>query len=370
MKFNPETARMEMASFWDVLFSTTAISKYIHTTTSGFVLAAVFVVGISCWFILKKRHLLMAKRSIIIASVFGIVASFVLIVSGDSSAREMAKIQPMKFAAMEALYQGQTNAPLIGIGVMGKTNDDPLTKETEENFLMKIEVPNMLSYMAFLKANAFVPGVMDLVLGNENHGILSVKEKIKRGYVAQQSLKLYKESKKNNPELHAELVNTFNNQVWLDTYFKYFGYGSYYDDDPNVLEANAFKMVPPVSMSFYAFRIMVGLGMHFLALFIVLLVLVAKKKIERYRFILWTAVWTIPLVYIASEAGWIVAEAGRQPWVIQDLMTTMTAVSNIDSTSVIVTFWLFAVLFTGLFIAEIGIMFKQIKVGPKDGGHK
>lgn len=369
MKFNPETARNEMVSFWDVLFSSTAVNKFLHTTTSGFVLASVFVIGISCWFIIKNRHLLMAKRSIIVASTFGIVASVVLIATGDSSAREIATIQPMKFAAMESMYEGKTNAPLVAIGLLGKTNDDPLTDDTKPNYLVKIEIPNMLSYMTFLKADAFVPGIHDLVHGNEARGIISVKEKIERGYEAQQTLRAYKDAKKNDAVLYEQLKAKFEDQVWLDNYFKYFGYGIYYDKDPAKLESNIYKTVPPVSLTFYAFRIMVGLGMHFLLLFIVLLWLIKKGNLEKTKFVLWTAVWTIPLAYVASEAGWIVAEVGRQPWVIQNLMTTMSAVSNIDSTSVIVTFFLFVTLFAGLVFAEFRIMLKQIKVGPNDGGH-
>jgi len=369
MKFNPETARNEMVNFWEVLLSNSAVNKFLHTATSGYVLAAVFVVGISCWFLLKKRHILFAKRSIIVAAIFGIITSVMLIGTGDGSARDVANTQPMKFAAMESLYEGQTQAPLIAIGLFGSSHDDPMHRGSEQDFLMKIEIPNMLSYMAFLKVDAFVPGIKDLVLGNEAQGIMSYKEKIRRGYEAQQTLKAFKTAKKEDPAEYERLLAKFNDQEWVDSYFKYFGYGNYYDPDPEQLELNAFKIVPPISLSFYAFHIMVGLGMHFLLLFIVILWLTLRNKIENKRFILYTALWTIPLAYIASQAGWIVAEVGRQPWVIQDLMPTMTAVSKIDSSAVMITFWLFAVTFVALAIAEVRIMVKQITKGPKEGGN-
>ena len=124
------------------------------------------------------------------------------------------------------------------------------------------------------------------------------------------------------------------------------------------------ELIPNIPLTFYSFRIMVGLGFHFLALFLVVLILTNKDKIEKKRFILYTALWTIPLAYVASELGWIVAEVGRQPWVIQDILPTIAAVSQIKSTSVQITFWLFFVLFTGLLIAEIKIMVSQIKKGP------
>jgi cytochrome d ubiquinol oxidase subunit I len=368
MRFNPDTARNEMVSFWEVLLSDSAVSKFLHTTTSGFVLAAVFVVGISSWFLLKERHVLFAKRSIIVASTFGIIASVLLIASGDGSARDVAKTQPMKFAAMEALYVGQAQAPLVAIGLFGSSPDDPLTPESEEDFLFKIEIPNMLSYLAFFEANAFVPGIRDLVLGNDEQAILSYKEKIRRGYEAQQTLKALKEAQKNDPVLYQTLKAKFEDEEWLNTTFQYFGYGSYYNEDPVKLEANAFQLVPPISLSFYAFHIMVGLGMHFLALFVVLLWLALKNRLHQYRFVLWTALFTIPLVYIASQSGWIVAEVGRQPWVIQDLMTTKMAVSQIDVSSVKITFFLFALTFIALAVAEVRIMVKQINKGPKEGG--
>jgi len=109
---------------------------------------------------------------------------------------------------------------------------------------------------------------------------------------------------------------------------------------------------------------MVGLGFHFIALLLVVLILTQKDKIARKRFILYTALWTIPLAYIASELGWVVAEVGRQPWVIQDILPTIAAVSQIKPASVQITFWLFFILFTGLLIAEIKIMISQIKKGP------
>lgn len=129
-------------------------------------------------------------------------------------------------------------------------------------------------------------------------------------------------------------------------------------------------MVPPISITFYAFRIMVVLGLYFLGLFGLLLWLVKNDKLQSKKWLLRITVWTIPLAYIASQTGWIVAEMGRQPWVIQDLMPTMTAVSHIDSSSVMITFWLFAITFTALLLAEVRIMIKEIKVGPKEGGHK
>jgi cytochrome d ubiquinol oxidase subunit I len=110
---------------------------------------------------------------------------------------------------------------------------------------------------------------------------------------------------------------------------------------------------------------MVGLGFMFVLLFILSLLFLLKGKLTEKRWFLRLAIIAVPLAYLASQAGWIVAEVGRQPWVVQDLMPTMAGVTRISAGSVQTTFWLFAVLFTILLIAELKIMFRQIKMGPK-----
>jgi cytochrome d ubiquinol oxidase subunit I len=360
MRFNPDTARNEMMDFWAVLFSSTAINKFLHTVTSGYVLAAVFVIGISAWFMLHKRDLLFAKRSMLVASVFGLFTGTFLIFTGDESAREIARVQPMKFAAMEGLYDGRRNAPLVALGLFAIPQDPQEHKEQE--FLIKIEIPNMLSYMAFLDPHAFVPGIKDLIKGNDDQGILSYDEKIIRGKVAIRTLKDYKLAVENkDTDKAAALRAKFDDQDFIDNYFRYFGFG-YYE--------NASDIVPSVPVSFYSFHVMVILGAHFMILFLVVFILLFKDILHKKRWILYVALFTIPLAYIASMAGWMLAEFGRQPWVIQDLMPTIAAVSKIDSSAVKITFWLFAVLFTALLIAEVRIMTAQIKKGPKnEGGH-
>jgi len=350
MKFNPDTARNEMVNFWDVLFSPVAINKFFHTVLSGYVLASVFVIGVSAWFLLKNRELLFSKRSIKVAAIFGLAASVLIIATGDGSARLMAKYQPMKFAAMENLYVGQQNAPLAVIGLLqkNKTEADP----AKQDFAFKIEIPNMLSYMAFLDPNAYVPGIHDLVKGNPEKNIISYTERCEKGKLAINSLANYRNAKKaGNDSLATASLTSFTDN------YPHFGYGYYANRDLN-------ELIPNVPGTFYAFRVMVGLGFHFVALFIVVLILTLKDKIGKKRFILYTALWTIPLAYIASMLGWIVAELGRQPWVIQDILPTIAAVSQVSASSVQVTFVLFAIIFTGLLIAEIKIMTTQIKKGP------
>lgn len=363
MQFNPDTARNEMVNFWEVLFNPMAISKFVHTVSSAYVLSAIFVVGISSWFLLKNRNKLFAKRSIIVASVFGLVMTLFTLFTGDESAREIAQKQPMKFASMEGMYIGSTNAPLVAIGFLQDAGEEHTP--SMKDFAFSIEIPNMLSYLAYLKPGIFIPGIRDLVHGNEEHGVMSYFEKIKRGKIAIQTLKDYKQAlSENNTEKASELRAKFSDKAFLDNYFRYFGYGYYFDEDQEKLEQNAHMLIPHVPLSFYSFHIMVFLGVHFLALLLVFLIMGIRDRLEGRKWILYTAIFSIPLSYIASQAGWILAEMGRQPWVIQDVMPTIAAVSKISSASVQLTFWLFALTFSALLVAEIKIMLSQIKKGP------
>lgn len=352
MHFNPDTARNEMVDFWQVLFSPTAINKFLHVISSAYTYSALFVIGISAWYLLKKRDVAFFKRSMVVAATFGLVTSLFMVITGDESARQVYRVQPMKFAAMEGLYYGKTSAPLVAIGFIEKTPtpENPKAKE----WVAKIEIPNMLSYLAALNPHAFVPGVHDLVHGNKEQGIVSYYDRIARGKTAIQALADYKAAQKaKDSEKATTSLTVFKNN------YRDFGYGYY--DDPH-------DLIPNVPLTFYSFHTMVGLGFLFVLIFILTLYYVVKNNISTKKWLLYIALWSIPLGFLAQEAGWMVAEFGRQPWVVQDLMPTLTAVSNIDHTSVMITVLLFTITFTVLLIAEIKIMLKQIK-GFKDGGH-
>jgi cytochrome d ubiquinol oxidase subunit I len=356
MIFNPETARNEMVSFWTVLFNPVAVDKFLHTISSGFLLGSMFVLGISSWFLIRKREELMAKRSILIAGIFGLLSSLMVAYTGDASARTISKVQPVKFASMEALFEGKSNAGLVAIGIL-KDTDKKIGDLAVREFAFKIEIPGLLSVFSGGNKNAYVQGINDQVFGNVQRGIMSVPEKMQNGKLAKDILTAYKRARLINDKEQIESIKgVFRDKEFNNKYFRYFGYSSI--DRPE-------DVIPNVPVSFYSFRLMVILGFLFILIFAIALYFLFKGSLSDNRWFLWITLLSIPLPYIASELGWILSEMGRQPWIIQDLMPVSKGVSQISSGTVITTFILFAVLFTVLLISEISIMVKQIKTGPR-----
>lgn len=353
MEFNPDTVRNEMVDFMAVATSPVAVNKFFHTVLSGWVLGAIFVVGISCWFLLRGREHKFAMASIKVGAIFGLAASLLSVWTGDGSGYHVAQTQPMKLAALEGHYEGKESAGLVAIGMLNPEKES--YNDGKEPFLFRIEIPYMLSFLAERDANAYVPGIRDLIEGgymkNDGTTALSADEKIERGRMAVTALGEYRKAKKaGDEEAAAEYRKT------LDENMEYFGYGYI---------RNAEELIPNVPLNFYAFRIMVMLGGYFILFFIIVLALAYKGRLQEMRWLQYIAVITIPLGYIAGQAGWVVAECGRQPWVIQDMLPTMASVSRLDTSSVQLTFFLFLILFTILLAAEIRIMIKEIKKGPE-----
>jgi cytochrome d ubiquinol oxidase subunit I len=351
MTFNPDTARNEMTDFWAVALSPVAINKFFHTVISSWMLGAAFVVGVSSWFLLKKRDKTFALDSIKIAVIVGITGIVLSFITGDESAHQVAQKQPMKLAAMEGLYDGGQGVGLVAVSVL---TFDKQYDDNKDPFIFKIELPKMLSFLAERNFNAFVPGINDLIKGGYDTPegkALSIEEKMEKGKIAISALAQYREAKKANDAILAAEA-----KLHLEENFNYFGYGFF--KSPS-------DAIPNVPLVFYAFRIMVILGGYFLLLFFIVGLFIYNKKFKEMKWLQWLCLFSIPLAYVTSQAGWIVAEVGRQPWAIQDILPVSAAISNIDTASVQLTFFIFLILFTTLLIAEIGIMVKQIKTGPE-----
>ena len=333
MEFNPDTVRHEMVDFWALVLNPVAVSKFFHSVFSGWMTGAIFVIGISCWYLLKRRETRFALASIRIAAMVGILGTFAVMFSGDSSGVHVAEYQPMKLAAAEGLEDGGERAPF--------------------SIVPGVEVPAMLSILATHDADGYVPGINDLLDGYTTpDGVhhLSADEKIERGKIALEAFGEYRALKDTDPEAAAIARQR------LDENVDYFGYGYINSKE---------ELVPPVGLVYWAFRVMIGLGGLLLVLMIAVLWAERKAKLANMRWLLWAALCSIPLVYIAGQAGWIVAEVGRQPWVIEGLLPVKAAVSSVSVAAVQTTFWLFVAIFTLFLAIEIRILLKAIKQGPQ-----
>ncbi len=353
MEFNPDTVRNEMVNFAAVAFSPVAVNKFFHTVLSSWVLGAAFVVGISSWYLLRQRDKKFALASIKVAASVGLVAILITAWTGDGSAYQVARTQPMKLAAAEGLYEGKQGAGLVIIGALNPGKDK--YNDGVDPFIFRWEAPKLLSLLANRELNGFVPGIKDQIEGGytlpDGSKALSAQEKIERGRVAIAALAAYRASRSVGNDMDAKLA-----LATLKDNMAYFGYGYIKD---------VHDLVPNVPLTFYAFRVMVLLGGYFILFFIAVLFLAYKKDLSKMKWMHWVAMLTIPLGYLASQAGWVVAEVGRQPWAIQDLMPTNAAISKLNVGSVQATFFIFLVLFTIMLIAEIGIMLKAIRKGPE-----
>jgi len=334
--FNPDTVRSEMASaqaFWEVITNPVAVSKFFHAVTSGWVTGGVCVVGVSCWYLLKKRQQKFARASILIGSIVGIVGSFAVMLSGDASGIHAAEFQPMKLAAAEGLQDGGRKAAFT--------------------IVPGVKIPGMLSILATHDINGYVPGINDILNGytdNDGKVIPSVAEKMRSGRTALDALALYRRVKSTQPLVAAEA------RAVLEQNVQYMGYGHL--EKPE-------DVVPPVGVVFWAFRLMIGLGMLLLLELLAVGFLAWKDKLAGKEWLFIVAIICIPLVYVCGQAGWIVAEVGRQPWTIQGLLPVNVAISSLSAGAVKTTFFLFLAIFTLFLVIEIRILLGAIKKGPQ-----
>lgn len=273
--------RAEMVDFGALLTNPYGWLKFGHTLTSGYMVAAFFVMGISAYHLLKKSEVEFFRRSFRIAAVFGLVSTLAVAAIGDFHAAEVAQTQPTKFAAMEAVWETQKNAG-FNLFIIPDT-------EKECNVIEGPCVPNMLSYLAFHSADAEIKG----------------------------------------------------------------------------LKAFPREERPPVLPTFLSFRIMVGLGFAMLLLTILAVIYAMRESREIHPLFLKIMLFSIPLPYIAGQLGWIVAEVGRQPWIVYGVLKTTHAVSqSISTLQVYASLFGFTLLYGGLGIVDIYLLSKFAKKGP------
>ncbi|TCT11213.1 cytochrome ubiquinol oxidase subunit I [Paralcaligenes ureilyticus] len=345
--FNPITMRMEMTDFGAVIFNPVAQAKFVHTVSAGYVMGAIFVMGISAWYILRGRHIEMAKRSMVVAASFGLAAALSVVVLGDESGYLTTEHQKMKIAAIEAMWHTEP-AP-------ASFNLFAIPDQAKEKNYFAVEIPYMMGIIGTRSLTTPLLGIDDLVKRAE--------VRVKNGIVAYDALQ---QVRAHPQDAAARKLFDAN---WHDL-----GYGlllKRYSPDisrasPENIAQAARDTVPQVAPLYWTFRVMVGLGFYFILFFAVAFWLASTGRLRRYPRFLKMALWSLPLPWIAIECGWFVAEFGRQPWVIEGVLPTYYAASGLTVLDLSISLGIFLVLYTILAIVGAKVMLHAIKAGPSD----
>ncbi len=350
--FNPDTMRMEVSDFMAVLFNPVAQAKFVHTVSAGYVIASVFVLGVSAFYLLKGRHKGFAKRSMTVAAAFGLASSLSVVVLGDESGYALTDNQKMKLAALEAMWRTEeAPAGLTAFGI-------PSLKDRETH--LEVKIPYVLGLISTRSVDKPVEGIFELVAIAE--------DRIENGVKAYDALERVKADPA-DAKARADFELTRND----------LGYGlllKRYVEDPRQASVEQIKQaswdtVPNVPVLFWAFRIMAGTGFLMIGLFATAFVLVTLRKHET-RWFLRLAVLAIPLPWIATELGWVLAEFGRQPWAVEGVLPTFLGASSLTRTHLWISIIGFTLLYGTLAVIEVGLILRTIKKGPfalHDTGH-
>jgi len=348
-RFDLNTMRMEVTNFAEVIFNPVAQDKFVHTVSAGYVTGAIFVLSISAYYMLRGRHQALARRSMTVAVSFGLASALSVVVLGDESGYTAGQNQKMKIAAIEAMWE--TEPAPASFTVFGLP--DQQGRKTE----YAIRIPYMLGLIATRSIDTPVPGIDELVAEAE--------KRIRSGmiaYGAMTTLRVHRDD--------AAARKAFEDHV------EDLGYAlllkRYVADPTRATDAQiklaAGDTVPHVATLFWSFRIMVGLGFFFIALFGVGFWLSSWRRLHRYRLFLHVAMYSLPLPWIAAELGWIVAETGRQPWTIDGILPTFLSASSVPASNVWFSLIGFVVFYSTLAIVDVYLMVKTVRHGPTLSG--
>lgn len=348
-EFNPITMRMELSSFSDMFFNPDAQAKFVHTVLAGYVTAAVFVCGVSAFYMLRNRHMDIARRSFRIAALFGVLGTAGVLTLGDALGLIGGHAQPTKLAAMEALWK-EEKAPM-------PFNAIAFPSQEEQRNIGEVQIPALLSILVTHSLDGTVPAIDQLEE--------QAKLRIRNGIPAVEAM----QTLSGNPQ-DVEALAKF------EAHKADVGYGllvqRYAPDgdlsritDADIAKA-ANDTIPEVWVIFWSFRIMVALGLIMLVYFVAALVLTLSNKVQNNRWFLRCAVWMIPVPFIACEMGWIVAEMGRQPWTVYEMLPTWLSASTHSVTYMIVSLAGFLLFYTIFALIEMYLMIRSIRKGPDE----
>ncbi len=347
--FDPFTMRLQLISFSKLIFNADAQSKFVHTVVAGYVTGAIFVAGVSAYYLLRKRHVALAKRSFRMAVLFGVLASIGVITLGDALGLVDARVQPTKLAAMEGLWK-QQSAPM-------PFNLIAFPSQSEQKNLFALQVPDLLSLLVTHSLTGTVPGIDVLERRAER--------KIELGIPAVRALHVLARDPTNAAAL-----------AQFDAHRKDLGYGFLLQRyaptlrhvTPAEVKAAARDTIPEVAAVFWAFRVMVGLGLLMLTYFVLATLYSLRNTVQDKEWLLKASVWMIPAPFLANECGWVLAELGHQPWTVFDVLPTWMSVSTHSVSYMIFSLIGFAVLYMIFIVIELYLMVRAIRLGPTEPG--
>ena len=344
-EFNFETMRMEMVSFGALVFNPVAQVKFVHTVAAGYTTGAMFVLGISSYYLLKGRDIPFARRSFAIAAAFGMASILSVLVLGDESGYEIGDLQKVKLAAIEAEWETE-EAP-AAFTVIGLPNQEEMRTD------YAIKIPYVMGIIATRSLDKQVTGLKDLVgehearirNGMQAYGLLS---KLQAGDKSEETIKQFNAVKQ---DLGFGLL--------LAPYT-----ATITDATEEQIKLAAKDSIPQVAPVFFAFRIMVGVGMLMLLLIGLAFYDSTRHRIGQRKWLLKALLWGIPLPWIAIECGWFVAEYGRQPWTIAEVLPTYMSASTLSEADLWFSLIGICAFYTVLLVVEMYLMFKFARKGP------
>ena len=345
--FNPVTMRMELHSFQQLIFNPDAQSKFVHTSIAGYVTAAIFVAGISAYYLLKQRHVDLAKRSFRMAALYGVLATIGVITLGDALGFVAAQAQPTKLAAMEGLWKTEPGPMPFNLIAFP---DQSLQQNKGE-----VQVPYLLSLLVTHSIDGSMPG-FDVLQQQATR-------RVENGIPAVQALQALSK----DPHDAGALAQFKAHERDLGYGFLVQRHAADINDvTPQQVRQAARDSIPPVAAVFWSFRFMVAFGLLMLAFFVLAVIYTLRNRVQDKRWFLRAAVWMIPIPFLANEAGWLVAELGRQPWTVFGVLPTWMSASTHGVGYMAFSLAGFVLLYTVFIVIEMTLMVRAIRQGPNE----
>jgi cytochrome d ubiquinol oxidase subunit I len=325
----PQGYKAELTNFWEAVINHSTVYRFLHTVDGAFITAGIFVMGVLAFYIIKRRHLDFAKTGFKFASIFTILATVFQVIIGDLHGYEVAQHQPLKLAMVEGKFETEKCASLDLFGIIDQEN-----KTTR----MLVKIPCLLSFLSYHDFNAEVKGVLDLIEEYQQ----KAKEYQSKIPTLEEKLKLAKTDEEKE-QIKSELA---------EAKVKAHAFNIKYED------------LPSIPLVFTTFHLMVYLGFYFVIIALIAYWKAKKGTLENSKGFLWLLVLSIPLPYMANLLGWISAEVGRQPWIVQGMLLTKDGVSIVPVSQVALSIAVFTLIYTTFFIVFLYLMFKTIAKGP------